>query len=52
MMPSHSVTNLLDELRREFGVTVVMATHSDEAAGRCDQRVLLSDGRIEQAGGA
>ncbi len=40
------ILDLLDELRRDFGVTVVMATHSEEAAGRCDSRVVLSDGRV------
>jgi putative ABC transport system ATP-binding protein len=42
------ILDLLDELRREFGLTVVMATHSTEAAERCDERVMLSDGRIEK----
>ena len=42
------ILDLLDELRREFGLTVVMATHSPEAAERCDERVMLSDGRIEK----
>ena len=42
------ILDLLDDLRRAFGVTVVMATHSDEAADRCDDRVTLSDGRVVQ----
>ena len=41
------ILDLLDDLRRAFGVTVVMATHSDEAAERCDDRVTLSDGRVQ-----
>jgi putative ABC transport system ATP-binding protein len=41
------ILDLLDELRRAYGVTVVMATHSGEAAERCDDRVTLSDGRIQ-----
>jgi putative ABC transport system ATP-binding protein len=40
------ILDLLDEMRREFGITLVMATHSQEAAERCDQRITLSDGRI------
>jgi putative ABC transport system ATP-binding protein len=40
------ILDLLTELQREFGVTVVMATHSEEAAQRCDERVILSDGKI------
>jgi putative ABC transport system ATP-binding protein len=41
------ILDLLDEMRREFGITLVMATHSDEAAARCDVRVTLSDGRVQ-----
>ena len=41
-----TILDLLDELRRAYGVAVVMATHSDEAADRCDERVTLSDGRV------
>jgi putative ABC transport system ATP-binding protein len=40
------ILDLLGELQREFGVTVVMATHSDEAAARCDDRIRLVDGRV------
>ena len=42
-----TILDLLDDLRRAYGVTVVVATHSDEAAERCDDRVTLSDGRVE-----
>ena len=42
------ILDLLDEMRKEFGITLVMATHSQEAAQRCDQRITLSDGRIVQ----
>jgi putative ABC transport system ATP-binding protein len=40
------ILDLLEQLPRDFGVTVVLATHSDEAAERCDQRVMLEDGRV------
>jgi putative ABC transport system ATP-binding protein len=46
------ILDLLVELQREFGVTVVMATHSDEAAARCADRVVLEDGRIISVTGA
>jgi putative ABC transport system ATP-binding protein len=46
------ILDLLVELQNEFGVTVVMATHSEEAAGRCSERVLLDDGRIVGTSGA
>ncbi len=46
------ILDLLMELQREYGVTVVMATHSEEAAERCADRVLLEDGRIVETRGA
>ncbi|MCU1450475.1 MAG: transporter related [Acidimicrobiales bacterium] len=46
------ILDLLVELQREFGVTVVMATHSDEAAARCDDRIRLADGRVVSVEGA
>jgi putative ABC transport system ATP-binding protein len=44
------ILDLLDNMRREFGITLIMATHSSEAADRCDRRVTLSDGRIIDPG--
>ncbi len=41
------ILDLLDDLRRAYGVAVVMATHSDEAAERCDDR---ADGGGRPAG--
>jgi putative ABC transport system ATP-binding protein len=46
------ILDLLVELQREFGVTVVMATHSNEAAARCDDRIRLADGRVTGVEGA
>jgi putative ABC transport system ATP-binding protein len=46
------ILDLLVELQREFGVTVVMATHSDEAAARCDDCIRLADGRVVGVEGA
>jgi putative ABC transport system ATP-binding protein len=40
------VLALLDEVRRERGVTVILATHSENAARRADRIVELHDGRI------
>jgi len=39
------VLKLLDEVRRERGVTLVLATHSDNAARRADRIVEIKDGR-------
>ncbi len=40
------VLSLLDEVRRERGVTLLLATHSEAAARRADRIVRLADGRI------
>ena len=40
------VLALLDEIRRERGVTLVLATHSQAAAARADRRVEIRDGRL------
>ena len=45
------ILDLLMELQREYEVTVVIATHSTEAAGRCADRVVLEDGRVIEATG-
>lgn len=46
------ILDLLVELQRSVGTTVVLATHSEEAAERCDDRVLLDDGRVVGVQGA
>jgi putative ABC transport system ATP-binding protein len=40
------VLDLLDEMRRERGVTLVLATHSAAAAKRADRTIEIRDGRI------
>jgi putative ABC transport system ATP-binding protein len=40
------VLSLLDEIRRERGVTLLLATHSGAAARRADRVVEMRDGRI------
>jgi putative ABC transport system ATP-binding protein len=40
------VLALIDEVRRERGATVLLATHSDAAARRADRVVELTDGRL------
>jgi putative ABC transport system ATP-binding protein len=40
------VLDLLDAIRRERGVTLILATHSSGAASRSDRVVELRDGRI------
>ena len=46
------ILDLLVELQQEFGTTLVMATHSEEAAARCADRIVLEDGRIVSTSGA
>jgi putative ABC transport system ATP-binding protein len=43
-----SVLSLLRQINREDGCTVVMVTHSKEAAGHGDRTIHLRDGRIEK----
>ncbi|UYN84561.1 MAG: ABC transporter ATP-binding protein [Microcella sp.] len=40
------VEDMLFELNREHGITLVVVTHDDELAARCDRQVVLRDGRI------
>ena len=40
------VLTLLDDVRRERGVTLVLATHSEAAARRADRIAELADGRL------
>jgi len=40
------VLRLLDEIRREGGVTLLLATHSAAAAARADRTLAVRDGRI------
>lgn len=40
------VEDLLFSLHRDRGITVVIVTHDDELAARCDRQIVLRDGRI------
>jgi putative ABC transport system ATP-binding protein len=42
------ILKLLDELRDEFGTTVVLVTHNEIAASHCDRMITLRDGRITE----
>ncbi len=39
---------LLEELRRDHGVTIVLITHNEELARRADRIIRIRDGRIER----
>jgi putative ABC transport system ATP-binding protein len=45
----NEVLLLLDEIRRERGVTLLLATHSPAAASRADRVATMRDGRLEPA---
>jgi len=42
-----AVMRLLFDLRDKHGATLILVTHSDELAARCDRVIRLRDGRIE-----
>ena len=40
------VEDLLFELNKQHGITVVIVTHDEDLAARCDRRIYLKDGEI------
>ena len=46
---AQGVLDLLLEMNRTHGTTLVVVTHSAELADRLDRRVLLREGRLEEA---
>jgi putative ABC transport system ATP-binding protein len=44
----HSILSLLQQINRNEGCTIVMVTHSQEAASYGDRTIVVRDGRIEQ----
>jgi putative ABC transport system ATP-binding protein len=44
-----SVIDLLFALRQRTGTTLLLITHDPDLAERCDRRVHLSDGRVDEA---
>ncbi|MGR2751934.1 ABC transporter ATP-binding protein [Agromyces arachidis] len=45
------VEDILFDLQRERGITLVVVTHDDELAARCDRRVTIADGLIVEGAG-
>jgi putative ABC transport system ATP-binding protein len=46
---AQAVLQLLRELRREFGLTLLLATHSEEIAATADRILFLRDGVLSNA---
>jgi putative ABC transport system ATP-binding protein len=42
------IADVLLELRAETGAALVLVTHDEQLADRCDRRLLLVDGRLEE----
>ncbi|MET4052596.1 putative ABC transport system ATP-binding protein [Frigoribacterium sp. PvP054] len=40
------VEDILFSLNREHGITLIVVTHDDDLAARCDRRIVIRDGRI------
>jgi putative ABC transport system ATP-binding protein len=40
------VEDILFALNREHGITLVVVTHDEELAERCDRRIQVRDGEI------
>ncbi len=40
------ILSLLDDLHREFNMTILLVTHNEEAASHCDRILRLRDGRV------
>ncbi|MFC6325866.1 ABC transporter ATP-binding protein [Microbacterium koreense] len=41
-----TVEDILFTLNREHGITLIVVTHDEELAARCDRRIQIRDGRI------
>lgn len=47
----HAVTELLMSLNREQGTTLVMVTHDEQLAARCERRFTIEAGRLDDGAG-
>jgi len=45
------IENLLFKLNKESGTTLIIVTHDDELARKCDTQIYLKDGRIDRIEG-
>lgn len=40
------ILHLLDDIHREYGTTIILVTHNEDAAHHCERRITILDGRI------
>ena len=45
----HKVTDLMFSMRERLGSALVLVTHDERLAARCDRRLLMDDGRLSPA---
>ena len=45
-LPAKRIIDLLFELNREQGTTLIMATHDEELASQCERRLHLQGGKL------
>jgi len=45
----YKITDLMFSLREQFGSALVLVTHDDKLAARCDRRLLMGDGKLAAA---
>jgi len=45
----HKITDLMFSLREQLGSALVLVTHDDKLALRCDRRLLMGDGKLVAA---
>jgi len=45
----HKITDLMFSLREQFGAALVLVTHDDTLALRCDRRLRMGDGKLVDA---
>lgn len=46
-----AVEDILFALNREHGITLIVVTHDEELAARCDRRIVIRDGQLIQDSG-
>ena len=40
--------NLLGECSKKYNQTIIMVTHENDMAAKCDRQIRISDGKLEE----